>query len=65
MRRCKRNKLYREYEEAVKLAKMILRRYDNSIDRASADEHAIILAPDGARRYALVRAGLSDKCCGV
>ena len=30
-----------EYEEAVKLAKMILRRYDNSIDRASAEEHAI------------------------
>ena len=33
--------LYREYEEAVKLAKMILRRYDNSIDRASAEEHVI------------------------
>lgn len=41
VRRCKRNKLYREYEEAVKLAKMILRRYDNSIDRASAEEHSI------------------------
>ena len=41
VRRCKRNKLYREYEEAVKLAKMILRRYDNSIDRVSAEEHAI------------------------
>ena len=41
VRRSKRNKLYREYEEAVKLAKMILRRYDNSIDRASAEEHAI------------------------
>ena len=41
VRRCKRNKLYREYEEAVKLAKMILRRYDNSIDRASAEEHTI------------------------
>ena len=41
VRRCKRNKLYREYEEAVNLAKMILRRYDNSIDRASAEEHAI------------------------
>ena len=41
VRRCKRNKLYREYEEAVKLAKMIIRRYDNSIDRASAEEHAI------------------------
>lgn len=41
VRRCKRNRLYREYEEAVKLAKMILRRYDNSIDRASAEEHAI------------------------
>jgi 5-methylcytosine-specific restriction enzyme subunit McrC len=41
VRLCKRNKLYREYEEAVKLAKMILRRYDNSIDRASAEEHAI------------------------
>lgn len=41
VRRCKRNKLYREYEEAVKLAKMILRRYDNSIDRASAEEYAI------------------------
>ena len=41
VRRCKRNKLYREYEEAVKLAKMILRRYDNSIDRASAEDHAI------------------------
>ena len=41
VRRCKRNKLYREYEEAVKLAKMILRRYDNSIDRASAEEHAL------------------------
>ena len=41
VRRCKRNKLYREYEEAVRLAKMILRRYDNSIDRASAEEHAI------------------------
>ena len=41
VRRCKRNKLYREYEEAVKLAKMILRRYDNSIDRASTEEHAI------------------------
>ena len=40
VRRCKRNKLYREYEEAVKLAKMILRRYDNSIDRASAEEHS-------------------------
>ena len=33
--------LYREYEEAVKLAKMILWRYDNSIARAFADEHAI------------------------
>lgn len=33
--------ILREYEEAVKLAKMILRRYDNSIDRASAEEHAI------------------------
>ena len=41
VRRCKRNKLYREYEEAVRLAKMILRRYDNSIDRASAEERAI------------------------
>ena len=41
VRRCKRNKLYREYEEAVNLAKMILRRYDNSIDRSSAEEHAI------------------------
>ena len=41
VRRCKRNKLYREYEKAVKLAKMILRRYDNSIDRASVEEHAI------------------------
>ena len=41
VRLCKRNKLYREYEEAVKLAKMILRRYDNSIDRASAEDHAI------------------------
>lgn len=41
VRRCKRNKLYREYEEAVKLAKMILRRYNNSIDRVSAEEHAI------------------------
>lgn len=29
------------------------------------DAAAIVLAPDGARRYALVRAGLSDKCCGV
>ena len=33
--------ILREYEEAVNLAKMILRRYDNSIDRASAEEHAI------------------------
>ena len=41
VRRYKRNKLYREYDEAVKLAKMILRCYDNSIDRASAEEHAI------------------------
>ena len=41
VRLCKRNKLYREYKEAVKLAKMILRRYDNSIARASAEEHAI------------------------
>ena len=41
VRRCKRNKLYREYVEAVKLAKMILRRYDNNIDRASAEEHVI------------------------
>ena len=41
VRRCKRNKLYREYEEAVKLAKMILRRYDNSIDRVSAEKHTI------------------------
>ena len=41
VRRCRRNKLYREYEEAVKLAKIILRRYDNSIDRTSAEEHAI------------------------
>ena len=41
VRGCKRNKLYREYEGAVKLAKMILRRYDNSIDRAFAEEHAI------------------------
>ena len=29
------------------------------------DAAAIILAPDGSRRYALVRAGLSDRCCGV
>lgn len=41
VRRCKRNKLYREYEDAVKLAKMILRRYDNSIDRATEEEHSI------------------------
>lgn len=29
------------------------------------DAAAIILAPDGSRRYALVRAGLSERCCGV
>lgn len=29
------------------------------------DSAAIILAPDGKRRYAFVRAGLSDKCSGV
>ena len=29
------------------------------------DAAAIILTPDGTRRYALVRAGLSDRCCGV
>lgn len=29
------------------------------------DAAAVVLAPDGRRRYALVRAGLSDKCCGV
>ncbi len=29
------------------------------------DAAAIILAPDGSRRYALVRAGLSDRCTGV
>ncbi|MGN0854774.1 MAG: histidine phosphatase family protein [Kiritimatiellia bacterium] len=29
------------------------------------DAAAIILAPGGDRRYAFVRAGLSDKCCGV
>ena len=29
------------------------------------DAAAIILTPDGRRQYALVRAGLSDRCCGV
>ena len=29
------------------------------------DAAAIILAPDGTRRYALMRAGLSDRCTGV
>ena len=29
------------------------------------DSAAILLAPDGTRRYAFVRAGLSDKVCGV
>ena len=29
------------------------------------DAAAIVLAPDGSRRYALVRAGLTDRCCGV
>ena len=29
------------------------------------DSAAIILAPDGSRRYALVRAGLSDRVTGV
>jgi len=29
------------------------------------DSAAILIAPDGTRRYALVRAGLSDKCTGV
>ncbi len=29
------------------------------------DSAAIIIAPDGTRRYAFVRAGLSDRCSGV
>jgi hypothetical protein len=29
------------------------------------DGGAILIAPDGSRRYALVRTGLSDKICGV
>ncbi len=29
------------------------------------DAAAIILAPDGSRRYVLMRAGLSDRCTGV
>ena len=29
------------------------------------DAATIILAPDGTRRYALMRAGLSDRCTGV
>lgn len=37
----KRNKLFREYDEAIRLAKMILKRYDNSIDKVNADDHDI------------------------
>lgn len=37
----KRNKLFRAYDDAIRLAKMILRRYENSIDRVDADVHDI------------------------
>ena len=29
------------------------------------DAAAIVIAPDGTRRYGFVRAGLTDRCCGV
>lgn len=37
----KRNKLFREYDDAIRLAKLILRRYENSIDKVDADVHDI------------------------
>ena len=37
----KRNKLFRAYDDAIRLAKMILRRYENSIDRVDADVHDV------------------------
>ena len=33
------NKLYREYKEAIRVAKMLLRRYDYSISKASQEQH--------------------------
>ena len=37
----KRNKLFRAYDDAIRLAKMILRRYENSIDKVNANDHDI------------------------
>ena len=37
----KRNKLYREYDAAVRLALLILRRYDNSVDRMEGVTNSI------------------------
>ncbi len=37
----KRNKLFRAYDDAIRLAKMILRRYENSIDRVDAEVHDV------------------------
>ena len=37
----KRNKLFREYDDAIRLAKMLLRRYENSIDKVNEDVHDV------------------------
>ena len=53
------------YIAAFLAARNVISRFTEANWPRFLDSAAIILAPDGTRRYALVRAGLSDRVTGV
>jgi len=53
------------YIAAFLAARSVISRFTEANWPRFLDSAAIILAPDGTRRYALVRAGLSDRVTGV
>lgn len=53
------------YIAAFLAARTVISRFTEANWPRFLDSAAIILAPDGTRRYALVRAGLSDRVTGV
>ena len=53
------------YIAAFLAARNVISRFSEANWPRFLDSAAIILAPDGTRRYALVRAGLSDRVTGV
>ena len=53
------------YIAAFLAARTVISRFTEANWPRFLDSAAIILAPDGSRRYALVRAGLSDRVTGV